>query len=119
RVEVRSAVTPAQPARLRLRLRRGASLRSPLRCERRLAGAAGLEPVTSAVTGQRSNQLSYAPASECRVQKVEAKMRNSFRARIHGAGERKEGALIRQGELAKDYANSGSRRQGGGGGEPR
>ena len=28
----------------------------------RMAGATGLEPATSAVTGQRSNQLSYAPA---------------------------------------------------------
>ena|GEM_PF-1449125 len=28
-----------------------------------MAGVAGLEPVTSAVTGQRSNQLSYTPAS--------------------------------------------------------
>jgi hypothetical protein len=29
-----------------------------------VAGVAGLEPVTSAVTGQRSNQLSYTPARE-------------------------------------------------------
>jgi hypothetical protein len=34
--------------------------------EEGMAGAAGLEPVTSAVTGQRSNQLSYAPASRDR-----------------------------------------------------
>ncbi len=27
-----------------------------------MAGVAGLEPVTSAVTGQRSNQLSYTPS---------------------------------------------------------
>ena len=32
-----------------------------------MAGAAGLEPVTSAVTGQRSNQLSYAPAQGTRT----------------------------------------------------
>jgi hypothetical protein len=30
----------------------------------KVAGVAGLEPVTSAVTGQRSNQLSYTPARE-------------------------------------------------------
>ena len=30
----------------------------------KVAGVAGLEPVTSAVTGQRSNQLSYTPATK-------------------------------------------------------
>jgi hypothetical protein len=32
-----------------------------------MAGVAGLEPVTSAVTGQRSNQLSYTPAKGGRL----------------------------------------------------
>jgi hypothetical protein len=31
--------------------------------QRELAGATGLEPATSCVTGRRSNQLNYAPAS--------------------------------------------------------
>ena len=38
-----------------------------------MAGVAGLEPVTSAVTGQRSNQLSYTPA------KGDVKLRNVVR----------------------------------------
>ena len=35
---------------------------TPQNRQQKLAGVAGLEPVTSAVTGQRSNQLSYTPA---------------------------------------------------------
>ena len=30
-----------------------------------MAGSTGLEPAASAVTGQRSNQLNYDPASTC------------------------------------------------------
>ena len=37
----------------------GLSLAQPIR--KQMAGATGLEPAASAVTGQRSNQLSYAP----------------------------------------------------------
>ena len=35
---------------------------NPFHKGKKMAGVAGLEPVTSAVTGQRSNQLSYTPA---------------------------------------------------------
>ncbi len=64
-----------------------------------MAGVAGLEPVTSAVTGQRSNQLSYTPAPG------EHKVRNPF-TRVNA-------------EVNQQKNDSGSRRQGGGGGEPR
>ena len=61
-----------------------------------MAGAAGLEPVTSAVTGQRSNQLSYAPT---------------------GADNLGNGRRQVNGQIVKN--DSGNGRQGGGGGEPR
>ena len=65
-----------------------------------MAGAAGLEPVTSAVTGQRSNQLSYAPAmGTLKIINVPAGVKLWF------------------GDLKIE--NPGGRRQGGGGGEPR
>lgn len=36
-----------------------------------MAGATGLEPATSGVTGQRCNQLYYAPAAEQVISKGE------------------------------------------------
>jgi hypothetical protein len=38
-----------------------ANFRSTLKCLGLMAGTTGLEPATSAVTGQRSNQLNYVP----------------------------------------------------------
>jgi hypothetical protein len=41
-----------------------------------MAGVAGLEPVTSAVTGQRSNQLSYTPArGKSKIKNVPARVK--------------------------------------------
>jgi hypothetical protein len=65
-----------------------------------MAGVAGLEPVTSAVTGQRSNQLSYTPTlGTLTLEEVFASVKFCF-------------GVWR-------FENPGSRRQGGGGGEPR
>ena len=72
-----------------------------------MAGVAGLEPVTSAVTGQRSNQLSYTPA------RGKLKIKNLF-ARV-----KRETFSKPFPETGFKLKNSGSRRQGGGGGEPR
>ena len=70
-----------------------------------MAGVAGLEPVTSAVTGQRSNQLSYTPA------KGDETLKNVFTyVKV---------CLEKFLEIFDRYKNPGSRRQGGGGGEPR
>ena len=66
---------------------------------KKMAGVAGLEPVTSAVTGQRSNQLSYTPAMG--RQKVGNPPRRVNR------------------EVGFQISGSSNRRQGGGGGEPR
>lgn len=69
---------------------------------RGMAGVAGLEPVTSAVTGQRSNQLSYTPA----------KSAGAFSTRvIEGVNP----FLM----FSEEKRSSGCRRQGGGGGGPR
>ena len=44
-----------------------------------MAGVAGLEPVTSAVTGQRSNQLSYTPAKgDVTIKKVLPRVKFCF-----------------------------------------
>ena len=43
-----------------------------------VAGVAGLEPVTSAVTGQRSNQLSYTPSRDRRSYSIVRKVSTVF-----------------------------------------
>ena len=68
-----------------------------------MAGVAGLEHVTSAVTGQRSNQLSYTPAKgDVTIKKLHHNVKVCFEI-----------------FLKAEAKNPGSRRQGGGGGEPR
>ncbi len=76
-----------------------------------MAGVAGLEPVTSAVTGQRSNQLSYTPArGKLRLENVPQRVKLQM--------IKNPLVKFREFDFLKNK-NSGSRRQGGGGGEPR
>ena len=72
---------------------------------RGMAGVAGLEPVTSAVTGQRSNQLSYTPAKRGAV----------LRTRLPESTHLSETVETQR----KETGGPGRRRQGGGGGGPR
>ena len=45
-----------------------------------MAGATGLEPATSGVTGRHSNQLSYAPAGEMGLKAVLGSSQGGLRA---------------------------------------
>ena len=42
-----------------------------------MAGPTGLEPATSGVTGQRSNQLNYDPAEDVRVRQMQWAVQDS------------------------------------------
>src|SRR5438874_11462068 len=69
-----------------------------------MAGAAGLEPVTSAVTGQRSNQLSYAPAWGRRTY-GNARCRSSGRGKNIRAADAKEVGVGNPAEETYCYPN--------------
>ena len=54
--------------------------RESIAVAKKMAGVAGLEPVTSAVTGQRSNQLSYTPAKgDVKLRNVEVNVKVWFK----------------------------------------
>jgi hypothetical protein len=75
-----------------------------------MAGVAGLEPVTSAVTGQRSNQLSYTPAmGETENKKIIAKRQDLVRNFVFGdirAADAKEVGVGNPAEETCCYPNS-------------
>ena len=56
-----------------------------------MAGAAGLEPVTSAVTGQRSNQLSYAPAWGSRTYEMSGDESSETGSKVRAADAKEVG----------------------------
>jgi hypothetical protein len=52
---------PHQRAKIKAPLWRSIYDENKIICDGKVAGVTGLEPATSGVTGQRSNQLSYTP----------------------------------------------------------
>src|SRR5712691_1371325 len=69
----------------------------------RLAGATGLEPAASGVTGRRSNQLSYAPAgngADLRPAPAQVKARPARLARLRLAARSRAAAVQRSRLLA-------------------
>ena len=72
-----------------------------------MAGVAGLEPVTSAVTGQRSNQLSYTPAlGDWNLEKPKARVKpNRAEAKNVRAADAKEVGVGNPAEETYCYPN--------------
>src|SRR2546423_890406 len=66
RASVNTLATPPDPSRTDTHPECIGLARPIRRDTRAMAGATGLEPATSGVTGRRSNQLSYAPATRSR-----------------------------------------------------
>src|SRR6187455_1985920 len=57
----------------------------------RMVGAGGLEPLTSSVSGRRSNQLSYAPIAG----EIRPKTNVQYNRRSKGKGQRGKGEVSR------------------------
>ncbi len=74
---------------------------------RGMAGVAGLEPVTSAVTGQRSNQLSYTPAwgSRKNSETFPARQCSTFKKEAIRAADAKEVGVGNPAEETYRYPN--------------
>ena len=71
-----------------------------------MAGVAGLEPVTSAVTGQRSNQLSYTPASgEQNGRKINSARQRGIVTKAIRAADAKEVGVGNPAEETYRYPN--------------